>query len=67
MINVCTVGRALRIIVGLTLITLAIMGTIGLWGWLGIVPLVAGTVGWCPVNKLIGMKDCNFNFKASTS
>ena len=67
MLNVCAAGRVLRIIVGLTLITLAVVGQIGLWGWLGIVPLVAGIAGWCPVNKLIGMKNCNVQFKTSAS
>jgi len=67
MLNICTVGRILRIIIGLTLISLTVIGTIGSWGWLGIVPLVAGIAGWCPINKLIGMKNCNIKFKASAS
>lgn len=67
MLNVCIVGRVLRIIVGLTLISLSVMGSIGAWGWLGVVPLVAGIVGWCPLNKLLGMESCNINFNVSTS
>lgn len=67
MLNVCIIGRVLRIIVGLTLISLSVMGTIGAWGWLGVVPLVAGIAGWCPLNKLLGMESCNINLKASTS
>lgn len=67
MLNICIVGRVLRIFVGLTLISLSVMGTIGAWGWLGIVPLVAGMMGWCPLNKLLGMKNCNVNFNVTTS
>jgi hypothetical protein len=28
------------------------------WGWIGILPLVTGLVGWCPVYSLLGIKTC---------
>lgn len=40
--NVGGIDRILRIIVGIVLIALSLMGTIGVWGWIGIVPLVTG-------------------------
>ena len=43
-----TKGRVLRIIGGLKLTTLAILGVATPWTWIGIVPLVTGAVGWCP-------------------
>lgn len=55
----CNVGnsdRVLRITAGLVLITLAATGTIGLWGWIGVIPLLTGTFRFCPVYPLLGIK-----------
>ena len=41
-LNVGGIDRVLRILVGLVLIGLAATGTVGWWGWLGIVPLATG-------------------------
>ena len=46
--NVGTVDRALRIVAGLALITAALMGWIGVWGWIGVVPLATGVFRFCP-------------------
>ena len=56
--NIGGIDRILRIIVGLVLIGLAATGTVGLWGWIGVVPLVTGLVGTCPAYKLLGMNTC---------
>jgi len=56
--NVGNLDRILRIVAGLLLITLAATGTIGLWGWIGIVPLATGLVGSCPAYSLLGIKTC---------
>lgn len=56
--NVGGIDRALRIIVGLVLIALAATGTVGWWGWLGVVPLATGLMGWCPAYTLFGMNTC---------
>jgi hypothetical protein len=53
--NVGGLDRALRILIGLLLLglmfsdALAITDTIGRWGWIGIIPLVTGLLGWCPL------------------
>jgi hypothetical protein len=52
--NVGGVDRILRMVVGLIFITLAITGTVGVWGWIGIVPLVSGLFKFCPAYTLIG-------------
>lgn len=65
--NICAIGRVFRIVLGLTLISLATFNVIGLWGWLGLVPLAAGVMNWCPVNKLFGLKHCNVKLSASAS
>ncbi len=56
--NAGTVDRALRAIVGLVLIALALTGTIGAWGWIGVVPLFTAALGWCPAYTLLGIKTC---------
>jgi len=62
--NMGSIDRALRIIVGLVLVVLTLTGTIGLWGWLGVVPIVTGALGRCPLYSIIGLntrgtKSCN--------
>lgn len=57
-INVGSTDRALRIIVGLVLIGLAASGTIGLWGWIGIVPLATGIFKFCPAYAIFGLSTC---------
>ncbi len=56
--NEGTIDRALRIIAGLVLIALAATGTVGVWGWIGIVPLATGLIGWCPAYTLLGINTC---------
>ncbi len=57
--NVGTVDRIVRIVVGLVLIGLSAMGTIGVWGWIGVVPLVTGLFGFCPLYTVLGMNTCS--------
>lgn len=52
------IDRSLRIIVGLVLIGLTLAAKIGAWGWIGIVPLATGLMGWCPAYSLLGFKTC---------
>jgi len=49
------IDRAIRVIAGLVLIALAAAGTIGLWGWIGVVPLLTGVVGFCPAYTMLGL------------
>jgi len=57
-VNEGTIDRVLRVIVGLVLIGLAATGTVGAWGWIGILPLVTGVVGFCPAYAIFGMSTC---------
>ncbi|MBI5277587.1 MAG: DUF2892 domain-containing protein [Burkholderiales bacterium] len=57
--NVGTIDRTIRIVAGLVLVGLAATGTVGWWGWLGVVPLATGLVGWCPPYSLLGMNTCS--------
>ncbi|MFA7624642.1 MAG: DUF2892 domain-containing protein [Pusillimonas sp.] len=56
--NVGGIDRALRIIVGVALIVATLMGAIGAWGWIGVVPLATGLLGSCPAYKLFGFSSC---------
>ena len=56
--NVGGIDCILRIAIGLILIGLAATGTVGLWGWIGIVPLATGLVGWCHPYALLGWNTC---------
>ena len=56
--NVGGIDRILRIVMGLVLIGLTATGTIGAWGWLGIVPLATGAIGWCPPYAMLGWNTC---------
>jgi hypothetical protein len=56
--NVGTADRILRIILGLALIGLTLSGQIGLWGWIGLVPLVTAFMKFCPAYAILGMKTC---------
>lgn len=56
--NVGNIERAIRIIVGLVLISLVFIGPQSAWGWIGVVPLATGLVGWCPPYSLLGINTC---------
>jgi hypothetical protein len=56
--NVGGIDRALRAIVGIVLIALAVTGRIGVWGWIGVVPLLTSLVGFCPLYPLVGINTC---------
>ena len=57
-INVGSTDRLLRIVLGLALITAAALGKIGVWGYIGIVPLLTGLVRVCPAYSMIGLNTC---------
>lgn len=56
--NLGQIDRVLRIVLGLVLIALSLTGTVGWWGWLGIVPLVTGLMKFCPIYRLFGLNTC---------
>ena len=56
--NIGTIDRGTRIAVGLVLIILALTGSIGAWGWIGLVPLATGIFRFCPLYSLLGIKTC---------
>ncbi len=57
-INEGTVDRVVRVIVGLVLLGLTFTGTIGAWGYIGLIPLATGAVGICPLYSILGVNTC---------
>ena len=57
--NVGGIDRTLRIVIGQVLIGLAASSTVGWWGYLGVVPLLTGLIGWCPPYTLLGWNTCS--------
>ena len=57
-VNEGVIDRSLRVVTGLVLIALAATGTVGLWGYVGVVPLLTGAVGMCPLYSLLGINTC---------
>ncbi|MGI6407809.1 MAG: DUF2892 domain-containing protein [Gammaproteobacteria bacterium] len=57
-VNMAPWDRAARVVLGLILIVLGLTGTIGLWGWIGVVPVLTGLVGSCPLYSILGIKTC---------
>lgn len=58
MTNEGSLDRVLRVVGGLVLIALVFVGPRTPWGWLGLVPLITGVVGFCPVYRLFGLNTC---------
>ena len=53
--NVAAWDRVLRIVVGVILLSLAVVGPKTLWGLLGVVPMITGATGVCPLYLAFGI------------
>lgn len=58
--NVGGIDRALRVVVGLAVLSLLVVldGNARWFGLIGIVPLATALMGWCPLYALIGVNTC---------
>jgi hypothetical protein len=54
-LNVGNVDRLLRVLVGLALIGLAVIGTIDVWGYVGLIPVLTGMTARCPLYAALGI------------
>ncbi len=54
--NVGSVDRILRIVLGAALILLSVAGTIGVWGWVGLVLIATAFVKFCPIYRILGLR-----------
>jgi hypothetical protein len=58
MTNEGTIDRAVRIVLGLGTLSLAFVGPHSPLGYLGLVPLVTGLIGFCPLYRVLGVNTC---------
>jgi len=56
--NVGGIDKILRIVVGAGLIGATVAGLLPVWGYIGIVPLATGLMGWCPLYPMLGLSTC---------
>lgn len=56
--NVGGLDRSIRVAAGLALMAAAASGTLGIWAWVGVVPLLTGAFGSCPLYSMIGINTC---------
>lgn len=66
-VNVGTIDRIARAIIGIVLIALAATQVIGVWGYIGVVPLLTSVFGICPAYTLLGMNTCPMKAKSPES
>lgn len=57
-VNEHPIERVARVVVGVALVGMAAMGTIGAWGYIGVVPILTGALGTCPLYTLLGVSTC---------
>lgn len=62
--NVGGIDKIARIVIGLALIALAATGTVGVWGYIGIVPALTGLFNFCPLYPLLGINTCGMKKSA---
>ena len=58
MINEGTLDRTIRVVVGLVVLSLTVVGPRSLWGLVGLVPLATGIFGFCPLYAVFGIRTC---------
>ncbi len=56
--NMGTVDKVARLVLGALLVVLALTGTIGVWGWLGLIFIVTAFLNFCPLYRVFGFKTC---------
>ena len=56
--NEGSIDRAVRVVLGLVLLALVLVGPKTMLGLIGIVPLATGLVGFCPLYKILGLSTC---------
>lgn len=56
--NEGAVDRILRIVFGLALLSLVFIGPKTMWGLVGLIPLLTGLAGYCPLYQVLGFSTC---------
>lgn len=64
-VNEHQIERVVRVVLGLGLLSITVVGPQTLWGLVGIVPLLTGLVGVCPLYSILGISTCKIKAKKS--
>ena len=64
MTNEGTADRVMRVVIGLGLLSIVFVGPQTPWGWIGVVPLLTGIVGFCPLYRMVGISTCGLPRRA---
>lgn len=62
--NIHPIERIVRVVVGITLVSLAFWGPKNMWFLLGVVPALTGFIGWCPPYSVFGINTCKISSKS---
>lgn len=57
-LNESNTDRIVRVLAGLVLLSMIFVGPKSLWGLVGLVPLLTGLAGFCPLYRLVGVNTC---------
>ena len=57
--NEHVIDRLLRVVIGAGLLSLVWIGPHTAWGWVGLVPLLTGLAGSCPLYRIFGISTCS--------
>lgn len=60
-VNEGRTDRIVRVLLGIVLISMVFVGPQSVWGWAGLIPLLTGLVGYCPLYSLLGVNTCGCN------
>ena len=60
-LNEGSLDRVIRVALGIVLLSLVFFGPKTGWGLLGLIPLLTGVVGFCPLYRVIGVRTCPVN------
>lgn len=61
--NIGNIERVIRVLAGLGICSLALVGPTTPWAWLGLIPVATGLLGWCPPYALLGINTCKMHNK----
>ncbi len=57
--NESAVDRVIRVVLGAAILAMVFVGPRTPWGWLGVIPVVTGLIGSCPIYTVLGMSTCS--------
>lgn len=59
--------RAVRVVIGLAVVSLVFVGPQTPWAWLGMIFVVTGLVGSCPIYTVLGINTCSLRTQHKTA